>query len=283
EFATLMRGTVFARGIGLPGRVWAGGQPAWIPDVVQDRNFPRAPAAARAGLHGALGFPITVGDEVLGVLEVFSGEIQQPDDVTLQMLTAIGSQIGQFLKRQRAEEALCQGEERFRSLIEATVAIVWNTPASGEFEEEQPGWSGFTGQTFEELKGWGWLDAVHPDDRDRTARKWNRAVAAPSLYQVEHRLPRHDPEYRDMLVRAVPIRGRGGGIRERVGAHTDIDAEKQAEAAMREAKEAAEAAARTKSEFLANMSHEIRTPLNGIIGMTELALDTGLTAEQHEY
>ena len=111
----------------------------------------------------------------------------------------------------RAEEALRHGEERFRSLIEATAAIVWNTPASGEFEAEQPGWSAFTGQTFDQLKGWGWLDAVHPDDRPNTAAGWSAAVAARSLYQVEHRLRRHDGEYRHMLVRAVPILDKGGG------------------------------------------------------------------------
>jgi PAS domain S-box-containing protein len=283
EFVALCRRTTFAPGVGLPGHVWSGGQPAWIPDVVSDTNFPRAKAADRAGLHGAFGFPIVVGSEILGVIEAFSGEIQQPDQDLLRMLGAIGSQIGQFIKRKQAEEALRQGEERFRSLVEATVAIVWNTPASGEFETEQPGWSAFTGQTFDQLRGWGWLDAVHPDDRPNTARGWSAAVAARSLYQVEHRLRRHDGEYRHMLVRAVPILAKGGGIREWVGVHTDIDAERKAEAATREAKEAAEAATRTKSEFLANMSHEIRTPLNGIIGMTELALDTELAPAQREY
>jgi signal transduction histidine kinase/CheY-like chemotaxis protein len=86
-----------------------------------------------------------------------------------------------------------------------------------------------------------------------------------------------------MMVRAVPILDEAGAIREWVGIHTDIDDLKQAEAAQREAKEAAQAANRAKSDFLANMSHEIRTPMNGVIGMTELALGTELTAEQREY
>jgi PAS domain S-box-containing protein len=283
EFVDLSRRSTFAPGVGLPGRAWARGEPVWIPDVVADTNFPRAATADGVGLHGAFGFPIVVGKDVLGVIEAFSDEIQKPDEDLLQMLGTIGSEIGQFLKRRQAEEALRQGEERFRSLVEATVAIVWTTPASGEFETEQPGWSAFTGQTFEQLKGWGWLDAVHPDDRPNTARVWSAAVATRSLYQVEHRLQRHDGQYRYMLVRAVPILEKDGRIREWVGVHTDIDAEKQAETATRAAKEAAEAATRAKSEFLANMSHEIRTPLNGIIGMTELALDTELTPEQREY
>jgi two-component system sensor histidine kinase/response regulator len=411
EFESISQQTTFSGGVGLPGRVWASGRPAWIPDVANDANFPRAIVAGREGLHGALGFPIAVGSEVLGVIEAYSGAIEQPEHELLEMLAAIGSEIGQFMKRKMAEEALLQEryllhtlmntvpdsiyfkdargrfihiskamaerfglsdpalgvgktdfdfftdehaqaawedeqdvmnsgtplvakeeketwgggritwvsttkmpfrdqdgrvvgtfgisrditarklaeealrqeEQRFRSLIEATTAIVWNTPASGEFEEEQPGWSAFTGQTFEELKGWGWLDAVHPLDRSNTANVWSAAVAARSLYQVEHRLRRHDGEYRHMLVRAVPILAADGRIREWVGVHTDIDIEKRAEAAMREAKDAALAATRAKSEFLANMSHEIRTPLNGIIGMAELTLDTELNREQREY
>lgn len=186
-------------------------------------------------------------------------------------------------ERQWAEAVLRRGEERYRSLVEAVTAIVWNTPASGEFESEQRGWSAFTGQSFDQLQGWGWLNAVHPDDRPHTARIWSAAVASRSLYQVEHRLRRHDGVYRHMMVRGVPILDEHGAIREWVGIHTDIDELKRAEAAQREAKEAAQAANRAKSEFLANMSHEIRTPMNGIIGMTELALGTELTAEQREY
>jgi len=125
--------------------------------------------------------------------------------------------------RKRAEEALRRGEERYRSLVEAAAAIVWNTPASGEFEEPQLAWSEFTGQTFDELRGSGWLNAVHPDDRSDTARVWSKAFLSRSVYQTEHRLRRRDGTYRRMVVRAVPIFAQDGSIREWIGVHTDVD------------------------------------------------------------
>jgi two-component system, sensor histidine kinase and response regulator len=182
-----------------------------------------------------------------------------------------------------AVENLRRGEQRYRSLVEATTAIVWNMSATGEFEVDQPRWSAFTGQTFPQLRGRGWLDALHPDDRPATARAWEETVARGSPYHAEHRLRRHDGSYRHVLVCAVPVPDEGGGIREWVGAVTDVTAQREAEAALREAKVLAESANRAKSEFLANMSHEIRTPMNGILGMTELALDTTLTTEQRRY
>src|SRR5262245_7508818 len=116
--AVLSRRATFTPGIGLPGRVWASGQPAWIPVVVLDANFPRARAAAREGLHGAIGFPIVVGSEILGVIEAFSGEIQQPDEDLLRMLGAVGSQIGQFIKRKQAEEEVLQERHLLNSLMD---------------------------------------------------------------------------------------------------------------------------------------------------------------------
>src|SRR5579863_293326 len=139
---------------------------------------------------------------------------------TAELATAAETLRCEAEERRRAEVVLRRGEERYRSLVEAVTAIVWNTPASGEFESIQSGWSAFTGQDYDQLKGWGWLDAVHPDDRANTARIWSAAVASRSLYQVEHRLRRHDRVYRHMMVRAVPILDETGAIREWVGIHT---------------------------------------------------------------
>ncbi|MBE9208249.1 PAS domain S-box protein [Nostoc sp. LEGE 06077] len=172
--------------------------------------------------------------------------------------------------RKQAELALKLSEERFRKLIEATAQIIWYSQAEGEFVTHQPQWSEFTGQSFEELKGWGWLNAIHPEDQEHTIEIWTDALANRKLYELEHRLRRHDGEYRYMNVRAVPLLDADNSIREWIGVHTDIHERKQTQIALAKAKEAAEAASHAKSEFLANMSHELRTPLNGILGYAQI-------------
>ncbi|MFB2892296.1 PAS domain S-box protein [Aerosakkonemataceae cyanobacterium BLCC-F50] len=174
--------------------------------------------------------------------------------------------------RKQTEVALQRSEQRFRSLIEATTDIIWNANARGEQMLELTNWSKFTGQTNEERIGWGWLQAVHPDDHPHTSRIWLAAIANRTLYQVEYRVRRHDGEYRYMSVRGVPILDDYGNIREWIGICADITERKEAEIALTQAKEAAERANRAKSEFLANMSHELRTPLNGIIGYAQILL-----------
>jgi len=106
EFDQATHSRTFAPGVGLPGRVWAQAQSIWIEDVTRDANFPRASIAAEERLHAAFGFPILLGAEVLGVLEFFSHQIQQPDHRLLEMMSAVGSQVGQFIERKEAEDAL---------------------------------------------------------------------------------------------------------------------------------------------------------------------------------
>jgi PAS domain S-box-containing protein len=114
QFETASRELTFAPGVGLPGRVWADGKPAWIPDVVQDKNFPRTPIAAKENLYGALAIPIEAGSRVLGVMEFFSKAIREPDPELLAMMATVSSQIGQFIERKRVEEALGESEEQLR-------------------------------------------------------------------------------------------------------------------------------------------------------------------------
>ena len=88
----------------LSGRVWADRRPVWIADVTADEQFHRAAAAARADLHGGLGFPVTAGGRVLGVMEFFSTRIREPDGPLLDMLTSAGAQVGQLLERLRVQD-----------------------------------------------------------------------------------------------------------------------------------------------------------------------------------
>jgi PAS domain S-box-containing protein len=107
-FEATLRSITFSQGVGLPGRVWETGKPLWIQNLASYANFPRAPEAAKVGLHAGLGFPILIGSTVRGVYEFFGREIGQPDTDLLEMFAAIGEQIGQFVERMDAEDSLRQ-------------------------------------------------------------------------------------------------------------------------------------------------------------------------------
>ncbi|MDQ3665701.1 MAG: PAS domain S-box protein [Acidobacteriota bacterium] len=114
EFEKFTRNVAFKRGEGLPGRIWEKGAPSRRDYFAKDRNFPRASVARQEGIVSAFGFPILLGDEVLGVLDFFSREHREPDDELLQLAASIGGQIGQFTKRKRAEDERAEllGRER---------------------------------------------------------------------------------------------------------------------------------------------------------------------------
>ncbi|MBE7198114.1 MAG: response regulator [Parafilimonas terrae] len=172
--------------------------------------------------------------------------------------------------RHLAEARLRRSEERFRSLIEASAAIVWTANPEGSLQRRQVAWSRFTGQDENAYAGLGFLDAIHPEDRAHTRDAWAKAVATRTPYVTEHRMRDASGAYHHMSVRAVPILEADGTLREWVGTHTDITQRKEAEAAIEAARAAAEAANTAKSQFLANMSHELRTPLSAVIGYSEM-------------
>jgi diguanylate cyclase (GGDEF)-like protein/PAS domain S-box-containing protein len=110
---------------GLVRQVWFTAAPVWISDVMKATDFRRAPAAAQAGLHSAFAFPILSEGRPVGVMEFFSREIRQPDDALLQIMRAIGTQIGLFMQRKEAERALRASEERYRDVFETSPLPMW--------------------------------------------------------------------------------------------------------------------------------------------------------------
>lgn len=184
-------------------------------------------------------------------------------DNLCRLIPALEREMREVRERREAEAALWQSEERYRSLVQATSQIIWTADASGQVQIESLEWLRYTGQTAKQMRGMGWLGAVHPDDRDRVRKNWLTAVANEALYKTEYRLRAQDGKYRYFSVRAVPIRDRSGRVREWLGACTDTHLQKEAEESLR-------AANKAKDQFLATLSHELRNPLAAIATATDL-------------
>ncbi len=120
SFIAQTHGLTFGPGVGLPGRVWKQGEPAWIVDVAQDANFPRASAANQEGLHGGFAFPVQLGTQVLSVIEFFTQEVIEPDQELLTMFAAFGRQLGQFIERKHKARRLAVHNAVASVLVEAT-------------------------------------------------------------------------------------------------------------------------------------------------------------------
>lgn len=140
--------------------------------------------------------------------------------------------LNEVTDRKRAEEALRRNEERYRTLVMATADIVWTTNRDGEVIEEQPSWAAFTGQTARQMSGFGWADALHPEDRDQVVAIWSRAVTARTRYEIDYRLRRSDGEFRYVCTRGVPVIDDHGGVREWIGTCSDITERVAAEQAV---------------------------------------------------
>jgi PAS domain S-box-containing protein len=160
--------------------------------------------------------------------------------VTTSDLDPPATQPDQDVARLRARVAaledaaarLRESEARYRSLVLATAQIVWTTDPNGAVVADLPLWQAYTGRATEDLKGWGWLADLHPDDRERTRAVWEHAVATRSHYEIEYRLRRRDGVYEWVVARGVPVLDDAGQIREWVGTCTNIQARQEADAAL---------------------------------------------------
>lgn len=139
----------------------------------------------------------------------------------------------EITERRQSEERIRQSNERFRAAVAAVEGVLWTNNAAGEMDGEQPAWAALTGQMHDEYQGFGWAEAVHPDDAQPTIDAWNAALATRSTFVFEHRLRRADGQWRQFSVRAIPTFCPIGELREWVGVHTDVTERRAVEERLR--------------------------------------------------
>src|SRR5207302_2655786 len=142
----------YRRGEGLAGRVWEAGAPIAMPDLGAD-NSPRAVAAVAVGLHGIVGFPVRSGRRVVGMISLHTWAPRDLDDGLVAVMNDVGSQIGEFVERKRAEVALQESEKRMRSVLDNVSDGLATIDPGGIIDSANPAVTKLFGYTEEELTG----------------------------------------------------------------------------------------------------------------------------------
>ncbi|MDF3052772.1 MAG: baeS, partial [Geminicoccaceae bacterium] len=164
-------------------------------------------------------------------------------------------------QRAVAQAALERSEARYRSLTLASATIVWTTDAEGRFRVEGSNWGEYTGQQSPDHDYWGWLEAVHPQDRESTAAAWRRAVERKEAYYAEYRLRRRDGQYRRVSTRGVPVLDSEGQVVEWVGACTDVEDERRAADHLRQTQRI-----EAVGNLAGGVAHEVNNMMTAVIG-----------------
>ncbi len=171
-------------------------------------------------------------------------------------------------ERKRVEEAFREGEERFRTLADATPVLIWGSGTDKLCNYFNKRWFDFTGRSADEEMGVGWTQGVHPDDRDRCLQTYHRAFDARQPFTMEYRLKRHDGDFRWVIDTGVPRFTPDGTFYGYIGSCIDINDRKRVEEELRQSD-------RRKEEFLAVLSHELRNPLAPIQTAVDLLEHNG--------
>jgi diguanylate cyclase (GGDEF)-like protein/PAS domain S-box-containing protein len=170
-FSSLTRNAAFRRGDGFPGLVWESGEPLWVEDMVDRTDLPRASVAARDGLHAGVATPVALEGEIMGVIEFFSDGPRPRDDAMIDLIRAVGNQLGQFLVRREAEQRVQRSEARKSAIVKASLDAIITIDAAGRAVEWNPSAERMFGFDRETAIGRPIADLIVPPElRDRHQR-----------------------------------------------------------------------------------------------------------------
>src|SRR5262245_4393442 len=173
------------------------------------------------------GYPLLVEDRVIGVVALFA---RRPlSESILDTLATVADIIAQGIERKRAEEALQTSERNLAAIINTIPTTAWTARPDGYCDFLNQLCLDYAGMTAEQAQGWGWAEAIHPDDRERLVEEWQSSLASGTPVDTEARIQGFDSSYRWFLIRANPLRDESGIILKWYGTCIDIEDRKRGE------------------------------------------------------
>jgi PAS domain S-box-containing protein len=215
------------------------GRAAWASDVSLDpRTRGYAAGYGSIGARAFLYVPLHRGGRWVSLIVLHHAAPRAWTAEDVETLTLVGERTWLLVEAARLYRDARRSEERYRSLVNATAQVVWVTDAAGRVTEHFEQGTLEDGRTFREAAGAGWLDYVHPDDRERVRATWAESVRTLTPCYVEYRWRAEGGAWRHVAARGVPVlEADGATVREWVGTTTDVDDARRAEAALRESEE----------------------------------------------
>jgi PAS domain S-box-containing protein len=214
--------------VGKVGQVAAGRHPILVEDVAAQNDWVVRPEwAKREEIRSLASHPLIFRDKLLGVIAVFSRQPLGQREFT--WLGLFANQAAVAIANACAEEALQSSERNLAAIINTIPTAAWTTRPDGYCDFINQGWLDYAGMTSKQARGWGWAEAIHPDDRKRLLADWQSCLASGTPVDMEARIRRFDGSQRWFLIRANPLRDQSGNIVKWYGTNIDIEERKRAE------------------------------------------------------
>jgi PAS domain S-box-containing protein len=218
--------------VGKVGQVAASRHAILVEDVAAQNDWIVRPEwAKREAIRSFAGHPLIFRDKLLGVIAVFSRQPLGQQEFT--WLGLFANQAALAISNACAEEALHSTERNLTAIINTIPTAAWTTRPDGYCEFLNQVWLDYAGMTAEQAQGWGWAEAIHPDDRPKLVEEWQSCLASGTPVDTEARIRRFDGSYRWFLIRGNPLKDEGGNILKWYGTCVDIEDRKRREEAQR--------------------------------------------------